>query len=70
MTIIAPSQLFVYSFPGFISATIDLVKTLDAHRTGSDWSKSVGTKLDKMVGAVRSEWCSYGKVARATFSVE
>lgn len=54
MATIAPSRLFVCSFPGLISAMIDLMKTLDVHRTGPDWSKGVGTKLDKMVGAVRA----------------
>lgn len=46
-------NLFVISFPAFITAMSDLVKTLNGHVSTKDWDKDVGAKLDGMVTAVR-----------------
>lgn len=34
---------------------IDLVKALNVHVTTPNWNKDVATKLEKMVGAVRTQ---------------
>lgn len=52
-SLLFPAGFDESSFPAYVAAMMDLVKSLNKHVTTPNWNKDVAAKLDKMVEAVR-----------------